>query len=90
MPARTVTERELMDALRAAYAGQTFCTRRRSSSSVRKDVNGTNCLPADGSVGSGGASIVISCIDNLINRASGAAVQNFNWMYGFPESTALL
>ena len=28
--------------------------------------------------------------DNLIKGAAGAAVQNFNLMYGFPETTALL
>jgi N-acetyl-gamma-glutamyl-phosphate reductase len=34
--------------------------------------------------------ITISVIDNLIKGASGAAVQNFNLMYGHPETTALL
>ena len=33
--------------------------------------------------------LTISCIDNLIKGASGAAVQNFNLMYGYPETTAL-
>ncbi len=33
--------------------------------------------------------LVISCLDNLIKGASGAAVQNFNLMYGFDETTAL-
>jgi N-acetyl-gamma-glutamyl-phosphate reductase len=36
-----------------------------------------------------GRVITISCIDNLIKGASGAAVQNFNLMYGYPETTAL-
>jgi N-acetyl-gamma-glutamyl-phosphate reductase len=36
-----------------------------------------------------GRLITISCLDNLIKGASGAAVQNFNLMYGFPETTAL-
>jgi len=34
--------------------------------------------------------IVISCIDNLIKGASGAAVQNMNLMFGFPETLALV
>jgi N-acetyl-gamma-glutamyl-phosphate reductase len=34
--------------------------------------------------------IIISCLDNLIKGASGAAVQNFNLMNGFDERTALL
>jgi N-acetyl-gamma-glutamyl-phosphate reductase len=33
---------------------------------------------------------VISAIDNLVKGASGAAVQNFNLMHGFDETTALL
>lgn len=34
--------------------------------------------------------ICISAEDNLIKGASGAAVQNFNRMFGFPETTALI
>lgn len=33
--------------------------------------------------------LVVSCLDNLIKGASGAAVQNFNLMFGHPETTAL-
>ena len=36
-----------------------------------------------------GRVLTISCLDNLVKGASGAAVQNFNWMYGFSEMTAL-
>ena len=36
-----------------------------------------------------GRLITISCLDNLIKGAAGAAVQNFNLMYGFAETTAL-
>lgn len=38
----------------------------------------------------GDKAVVIGAIDNLIKGASGAAVQNFNLMYGFEEATALL
>ena len=34
--------------------------------------------------------ITISCIDNLVKGASGAALQNFNLMHGYPETMALL
>ncbi|MBM3999052.1 MAG: N-acetyl-gamma-glutamyl-phosphate reductase [Planctomycetes bacterium] len=37
-----------------------------------------------------GRVIVVSCLDNLIKGASGAAVQNFNILQGFPETMALL
>ncbi len=36
-----------------------------------------------------GRVLTISCLDNLIKGAAGAAVQNFNLMFGFPETTAL-
>jgi len=34
--------------------------------------------------------IVVSVIDNLVKGASGQALQNFNAMFGFPETTGLL
>jgi N-acetyl-gamma-glutamyl-phosphate reductase len=37
-----------------------------------------------------GRVVLVSAIDNLIKGASGAAVQNFNLMYGIPETTALI
>jgi N-acetyl-gamma-glutamyl-phosphate reductase len=36
-----------------------------------------------------GRVLTISCLDNLIKGAAGAAVQNFNLMYGHAETTAL-
>ena len=36
-----------------------------------------------------GKVVVISCLDNLLKGAAGVAVQNFNLMFGFDESTAL-
>ena len=39
---------------------------------------------------SAGFIVVTSAIDNLIKGASGLAVQNFNLMHGFEETTALL
>ncbi len=38
----------------------------------------------------GDKAVIVSAIDNLIKGASGAAVQNFNLMYEFEETTALL
>ncbi len=37
-----------------------------------------------------GRTLIVSAIDNLVKGASGAAVQNFNLMNGFPETMGLL
>jgi N-acetyl-gamma-glutamyl-phosphate reductase len=34
--------------------------------------------------------VVLACEDNLVRGASGVAVQNFNRMYGHPETMALI
>ena len=36
-----------------------------------------------------GRILVLACLDNLIKGAAGVAVQNFNLMFGYPETTAL-
>jgi N-acetyl-gamma-glutamyl-phosphate reductase len=37
-----------------------------------------------------GRVLTISCLDNLVKGASGAAVQNFNLMFGYAETTGLV
>lgn len=39
---------------------------------------------------SGERLVVVSCLDNLGKGAAGQAVQNFNWMQGYPESAGLI
>jgi N-acetyl-gamma-glutamyl-phosphate reductase len=34
--------------------------------------------------------LVLACLDNLVKGAAGVAVQNFNLMFGHPETTGLL
>lgn len=36
-----------------------------------------------------GKIVVLACLDNLLKGAAGVAVQNFNLMFGHPETTAL-
>ena len=57
--------------------------RRRSTSAARTSATSRSAASA-------AASSCISAIDNLVKGASGAAVQNFNLMHGFDETTALL
>lgn len=37
-----------------------------------------------------GRIVVLACLDNLVKGAAGVAVQNFNLMFGHPETTGLL
>ncbi|MBI3319326.1 MAG: N-acetyl-gamma-glutamyl-phosphate reductase, partial [Candidatus Omnitrophica bacterium] len=56
-----------------------------------KDVVGTNyCDIGFISDATSECLIVASALDNLTKGAAGQAVQNFNVMYGFPETTGLL
>jgi N-acetyl-gamma-glutamyl-phosphate reductase len=88
VPAGRVSEADLVAELRKFYAGKPF-VQVVDALPGTKHVGGTNfCHLAVRCVR--GRVLVISCIDNLIKGASGAAVQNFNWMYRFPETTALL
>ncbi len=52
-----------------------------------KDTANTNFCHITARV-TGGRVLVFSALDNLIKGASGAAVQNFNLMFGFEETTA--
>jgi N-acetyl-gamma-glutamyl-phosphate reductase len=80
--------KSLLDVIREFYANERF-VRVSENLPTTKQVSGTNfCDITVREVR--GRIIVISAIDNLIKGASGAAVQNFNLMYGFKESTALL
>lgn len=78
----------LLDVFRDFYANEPF-VRVSHALPATKHVSGTNfCDITVRSVR--GRIVVISAIDNLVKGASGAAVQNFNLLYGFDETTGLL
>jgi N-acetyl-gamma-glutamyl-phosphate reductase len=86
-PAAGVTANELMNALANYYREEPF-VRITEQLPATKDVAGTNFC--DITVRQAGSMmILLSALDNLIKGASGAAIQNFNVMYGFKETTAL-
>jgi N-acetyl-gamma-glutamyl-phosphate reductase len=87
-PVGNRNEAELLAAVREFYAGKPF-VRVVDHLPATKDVAHTNFCDFTFRLVRGRV-VVISCLDNLVKGASGAAVQNFNWMYGFPETTALL
>ena len=87
-PTQAVTEAELLALYRSYYAGKPFI-RVRSGLPATKDTTGTNFL--DLAVKAvRGKIVVLAAEDNLIRGASGVAVQNFNRMVGFDETTGLL
>lgn len=87
-PKGNVTEQQLLECLREFYADEPF-VRVVDHLPATKDTVDSNFCDITVRVVKGRV-LTISCLDNLIKGASGAAVQNFNVVYGFPETTALL
>jgi N-acetyl-gamma-glutamyl-phosphate reductase len=87
-PKRPVTEGDVMQMLRDAYAGERF-VRIVDHLPGTKDAVDTNCCDITARV-VGGRILLISCLDNLVKGAAGAAVQNFNVMFGLPENAGLV
>jgi len=88
LPAKAATQDELLEFLREFYKDEPF-VRVRSDIPTTKHVAHTNRCDMTVRVVKDRV-LAIACIDNLIKGASGAAVQNFNLMYQFDETTALL
>ena len=78
----------IFNCLAAKYQSEPFVRASKELPST-KHVSGTNFC--DIAVRQLGDRVVLICvIDNLIKGASGAAVQNFNLMFDFPETTGLI
>ncbi|MFM7250042.1 MAG: N-acetyl-gamma-glutamyl-phosphate reductase [Planctomycetaceae bacterium] len=87
-PRGAVTEAAVMECLRDAYRDERF-VRVVDHLPGTKDTVDTNFCDITARVVRGRV-LLISCLDNLVKGASGAAVQNFNCMHGFPETTGML
>lgn len=86
-PLRAVSEEEVLETLREFYEDEPF-VRVVDHLPATKDSMGTNYCDITARMVRGRI-LTISCLDNLVKGASGAAVQNFNLLYGHPETTAL-
>jgi len=86
-PTGKLTEEQAIETLRSFYANEPF-VRVVNHLPATKDTTGSNFCDITARVVRGRL-ITISCIDNLVKGASGAAVQNFNLISGLPETTAL-
>jgi N-acetyl-gamma-glutamyl-phosphate reductase len=85
--AKEVDTASVLEVLRRQYANEPF-VRIVDGLPTTKDVVGTNYCDITARVVRGRV-VLVSVIDNLIKGAAGAAVQNFNLMYGFDEALAL-
>ncbi len=85
---KAATQAELLALYRKFYAGKPF-VRVVDHLPATKDSSGTNFFDVTVRF-SREQLIVIGCLDNLIKGAAGVAVQNFNLMSGFDETTGLL
>lgn len=88
VPKAEMTEEQVLGALREFYQDEPFI-RVVDHLPATKDSSGTNYFDVTARVVRGRV-VTISCEDNLIKGAAGAAVQNFNLMFDYPETTALL
>jgi N-acetyl-gamma-glutamyl-phosphate reductase len=87
-PTRKLTESDVLGCLREFYAGQPFI-RIVNHLPATKDTAHTNYVDITARIVKNRV-LLISAEDNLIKGASGAAVQNFNLMFGFEETMGLL
>ncbi|QDT41358.1 N-acetyl-gamma-glutamyl-phosphate reductase [Gimesia alba] len=83
-----VSRDAILDIYRAFYQGKPF-VRVIDRIPATKDVAGTNYCDISVQF-AGDQLIVFSATDNLIKGAAGVAVQNFNLMAGYPETTGLI
>lgn len=87
-PRRRVEQSELLETMREFYEGRPF-VRVVEHLPATKHTAYTNYCDITARV-VGEQVIVFSALDNLVKGASGVAVQNFNLMYGYPETLALV
>jgi N-acetyl-gamma-glutamyl-phosphate reductase len=86
-PKQPIGEGEAMHLLREAYAGERF-VRVVDHLPATKDTVDTNFCDITARVVRGRV-LLISCLDNLVKGAAGAAVQNLNCAFGLPEALGL-
>jgi N-acetyl-gamma-glutamyl-phosphate reductase len=87
-PTDSSDDKSLLAILREFYANEPFVRVSPTLPSTKQVAHTNYCDITVRSVR--GRVVVISAIDNLVKGASGAAVQNFNLMHNFNETTALL
>jgi len=87
-PKQPLAEGDVLGLLRQAYAGERF-VRVVDHLPGTKDTVDTNFCDITARVVRDRV-LLISCLDNLVKGAAGAAVQNFNVLFDLPETMGLL
>lgn len=87
-PTSPITEKELLELAQMFYAQEPFI-RVRTTLPSTKDTLNTNFVDLNYKMVRGQV-VILAVEDNLIRGASGVAVQNFNLMFGYPETLGLL
>lgn len=87
-PRGAAVEHELLELYRAFYRESPF-VRVVTHLPATKDSAHTNFCDITVRIVRGRV-VVLACLDNLIKGAAGVAVQNFNLMFGYPETLGLL
>jgi N-acetyl-gamma-glutamyl-phosphate reductase len=87
-PKHPINDEKLLETLRDFYAEEPFVRVVDHFPATKDSVHSNFCDVTARVVRD--RIVTISCLDNLIKGAAGAAVQNMNLMFGFPETTALL
>ena len=87
-PTGIASQADLLGVMRNYYAGKPF-VRIVDHLPKTRDVSGTNYFDATVRIVSGKV-VVLAVLDNLVKGAAGVAVQNFNLLCGFDETTALV
>lgn len=87
-PAGSASQADLLTSMRRFYEGKPF-VRVADHLPQTKDVAFTNYFDVTARVAKGRV-LLLAVLDNLIKGAAGVAVQNFNLLCGFDETTALL
>ncbi|MFO0907723.1 MAG: N-acetyl-gamma-glutamyl-phosphate reductase [Isosphaeraceae bacterium] len=86
-PRGSVSEHDLMELYRTFYTGCPFVRVVDHLPSTKDSVLTNFCDITVRVVR--GRILVLACLDNLVKGAAGVAVQNYNLMFGYPETTAL-
>ncbi|MFT8393241.1 MAG: N-acetyl-gamma-glutamyl-phosphate reductase [Liquorilactobacillus ghanensis] len=85
-----ITPKQIDDVYRKHYQTKPFVRWRSTELPMIKNVTGSNyCDLGYGYNPATNVITVVSVIDNLLKGAAGQAVQNFNLMWHFPETTGL-